>query len=134
MNLSGAIPGFAVTDKFHASAAADLCSTEFERDLSQGSRRSREKTTFDQQTGRAHRVTLFPAGGGQSDFDITACARDVLAFVYYARRELGQGRVPPPQQVYYGGPTPMRMEYAGAQNIAADGAKPAVTDRLMVHS
>jgi hypothetical protein len=132
MNLSGSIPAFSVTDKFHASATADLCSAEFQRDLSQGSRESREKTTFDQQTGRAHRVTLFPAGGGHSDFDIASCARDVLTFVYFARRELGQGRVPPQQQVYYGGTYSIRMEYAGAQTIASDG-KPTVTDRLLVH-
>jgi hypothetical protein len=132
MNLSGGIPGFAVADKFRASATADLCSTEFERDLSQGSRKGREKTTFDQQTGRAHRVTLFPAGGGQSDFDIASCARDVLTFVYFARRELGQGRVPPQQQIHYGGPYSIRTEYAGAQTITA-GEKPTVTDRLLVH-
>jgi hypothetical protein len=132
MNLSGGIPGFAVTDKFHASATADLCSTEFGRDLSQGSRKGRENTAFDQQTGRAHRVTLFPAGGGQSDFDIASCTRDVLTFVYFARRELGQGRVPPQQQIYYGGPYSIRTEYAGAQTIAA-GEKPTVTDRLLVH-
>lgn len=131
MNLSGGIPGFSVTDKFHASATADLCSTEFERDLSQGSRRSREKTTFDQKTGRAHRVTVFPDGGGHSDFDIAACARDVLTFVYFARRELGQGRVPPPQQVYYGGTYTIRIEYAGAQTITV-GEKPTATDHVLV--
>jgi hypothetical protein len=132
MNLSGGIPGFAVTDKFHSSANADLCSTGFERDLSQGSRKSREKTTFDQRTGRAHRVTLFPAGGGQSDFDVASCSRDVLTFVYFARRELLQGRVPPPQQIYYGGPRSIRMEAAGVQTIAS-GGKPTAADHLLVH-
>ena len=131
-NLSGGIPGFSVADRFHASATADLGSTEFERDLSQGGHHSREKTTFDQKTGRAHRITLFPASGGQSDFDVAASARDVLTFVYFARRELGQGRVPPQQQIYYGGPRSIRMEYAGAQTITADG-KPTVTDHMLVH-
>jgi hypothetical protein len=132
MNLSGGIPGFAVADKFHASATADLCSTQFDRNLSQGSRKSQERTTFDQTTGRAHRVTLFPAGGGQSDFDIASCARDVLTFVYFERRELSQGRVPPPQQIYYGGPRSVRIEYVGAQTITV-GGKPAATDHLLVH-
>jgi hypothetical protein len=132
MNLSGGIPGFAVTDRFHSSANADLCSTEFDRDLSQGSRKSREKTTFDGGTGRAHRVTLFPAGGGESDFDVASCARDVLTFVYFTRSELGHGRVPPPQQIYYGGPRSIRMEYAGVQTIAL-GDKPTVADQLPVH-
>jgi hypothetical protein len=38
-----------------------------------------------------------PAGGGKSDFFIGTCARDAVAFVYYARVELGQGRVPAPR-------------------------------------
>ena len=130
MSLSGSIPGFSVTDQFHASATADLCSTAFERDLSQGRRDSREKTTFDQRTGRAHRLTLFPADGGYSDFDIPSCARDVLTFVYFARRELGQGRVPPAQQVYYGGTYTIRMENTGAQTITV-GKKPVVTDHVL---
>jgi hypothetical protein len=132
MILSGGIPGFSVLDNFHSSATAELGSTEFERDLSQGSRKSREQTTFDQRTGRAHRVTVFPAGGGHSDFDISSSARDVLTFLYFARRELGQGRVPPQQQIYYGGAYSVRMEYAGAQTITA-AEKPTLTDRLVVH-
>ena len=132
MNLSGGIPGFAVTDKFHSSAAADFCSTEFDRDLSQGSRKSREKTTYDRATGRAHRATLLPDGGGESDFDVASCARDVLTFVYFARSELGHGRVPPQQQIYYGGPRSIRMELAGVQTIAV-GGKPTAADHLLVH-
>jgi hypothetical protein len=132
MNLSGGIPGFAVADRFHSSATADFGSIEFERDLSQGSRQTRERTMFDQKTGRAHRVTLFPADGGHGDFDVASNARDVLTFVYFARRELAQGRVPPPQQIYYGGPRSIRMESAGAQTITARG-KPTVTDHMLVH-
>ena len=56
----------------------------------------------------------------------------MLTFVYFARRELGQGRVPPQQQIYYGGPRSIRMEYAGAQTITADG-KPTVADHMLVH-
>ena len=132
MNVSGGIPGFNVMDQFHSSASAELCSTAFERDLSQGRRKSRERTTFDQKTGRAHRATLFPEGGGESDFDIASCARDVLTFVYFERHELGQGRVPPPQQIYYGGPRSVRIEYVGTQTITV-GGKPTVTDHLLVH-
>ena len=132
MSLSGGIPGFAVTDKFHSSAAADFCSTEFDRDLSQGSRKSREKTTYDKVTGRAHRATLFPDDGGESDFDVASCARDALTFVYFARSELGHGRVPPQQQIYYGGPRSIRMELVGAQTIAV-GGKPTAADHLLVH-
>jgi hypothetical protein len=48
------------------------------------------------------------------------------------RRELVQGRVPPPQQVYYGGPRAIRTEYTGSQTIVV-GEKPTVADHLLVH-
>ncbi len=132
MSLNAGIPGYAVADKIRSSATTDLCSNELDRDLSQGSRKSREKTTFDQKKGTARRVTTFPDGGGKTDFDVAACARDALTFLYYARRELGQGRVPSQQQVYYGSAYSVRMEYTGAQTIRS-GDKPAVTDRLVIY-
>lgn len=54
-----------------------------------------------------------------------------MAFTYYARVELGQGRVPPPQQVFFGSPYNVRMDYAGAQNIQTE-QKTVVADRLAV--
>ena len=54
-----------------------------------------------------------------------------MAFAYYARNELGQGRVPPPQEVYFGSPYSVRMEYGGAQSITLD-KKTEVADRLTV--
>jgi hypothetical protein len=133
MALNAGIPGYSVADKLRGSASAELCSTEFARDLAQGSRKSAEKTTFDQKKGAAHRVTTMPAGGGKTDFDIPACARDALTFLYFARRELGQGRVPPQQQTYYGGAYSVRMEYTGAESITA-GEKPVMTDRLKTYA
>jgi hypothetical protein len=132
MSLDAGVPGFAVNDKFRSSATADLCSTSLDRDLSQGGRKSREKTEFDQANGVAHRVTLFPAGGGQSDFNIGACARDALTLLYYARRELGQGRVPPAQQAYFGSAYSVRMDYTGAQSISVNEKPPVVTDHVAV--
>jgi hypothetical protein len=132
MSLTAGIPGYSVADKFRGSATGEqLCSTEFERDLSQGARKSRERTTFDQKKGSAHRATVNPEGGGRGDFDIPSCARDALTFFFFARRELGQGRVPQPQQVYYGSAYTMRMDYMGPLTIpVAD--KPTVTDRVAV--
>ena len=75
-----------------------LCSLELERNFSHASKKSREKTTFDQKANRATRVTTLPANGGKTELDIPSCARDALAFVYFARREMGQGRVVPPRR------------------------------------
>ncbi len=132
MGIEAGVPGFAVADKFHSSATSELCSTAFERDTSQGSRNAREKTTFDQAAGMAHRATELPAGGGQSDFQIGSCARDALAFLYYSRRELGQGRVPPARQAYFGSAYSVHMEYTGAQSISIGESRPEVTDRLVI--
>jgi hypothetical protein len=72
-----------------------------------------------------------PAGGGSTDLDIPACARDALTFVYFARRELGQGRVPPPERVFFGGSYSARLEYTGPVTLEPRG-KPTVTDRVAV--
>jgi hypothetical protein len=131
LTLNAAIPGFALTDHLKASATADLCSTEFERDLSNGGKNTREKTTFDQTQGTAHRVTTLPKDGGESTFSIPSCTRDALTYIYYGRRELGQGRVPQAQTVYYGSRYAVRMDYTGAQSINVAG-KSTVTDHLVV--
>ena len=55
-----------------------------------------------------------------------------MAFLYFARRELGQGRVAPPQQVFFGSAYSVRMDYTGAQTITVSD-KPSVTDHLVVH-
>ncbi len=49
-----------------------------------------EKTVFDYQEGSATRTTLVE-GGGHTDIDINDCAHDGLDYVFFARRELGQG-------------------------------------------
>jgi len=132
MTLDAGIPGFAVADRIRSSVTDDLCSMELERDFSHGAKKTNEKTTFDQKKGVATRTTLFPLGGGTSTFSFSSCARDAMAFLYLTRRELGQGRVAPAQQVFFGSAYSVRMEYTGAQTITVSD-KPSVTDRLVVH-
>ena len=128
--LNVGIPGFAINDHFHSAGTAALCSQELGRSLDHAGRRTDEKTTFDQKMLTAERVTTIPQYGGVTRFDIPTCARDALAFAYYARMELGQGRMPPAQQVYLGAAYSVRMDYTGAQNITVDG-KPTVTDHIV---
>ena len=70
----------------------------------------------------AHRATT---GGGSSDFRIPDCAKDALTFLYFTRVEMGQGRVPLPTTVVFGGPYEIQLEYKGEESL-----KNAVTDRL----
>jgi len=129
-SLDAAIPGFSISDTFGAGATTDLCSQEFVRNFSHGAKKTRERTTFDQRNFTAHRVTVLPADGGITDFDIPSCARDALTYLYFVRREMGQGRVAPAQKVFFGGGYSASLQYTGAVDIKV-GDKPAVTDHVL---
>ncbi len=127
--ITAGVPGFSVADKFHSSATADLCSLEFTRETAHGSKKTREKTTFDAKKGSARRTTTLPEGGGSTDIDIGSCARDALTFVYFVRREMGQGRVAPPDHVLFGASYSVRLDYTGPMTITS-GGKETVTDHV----
>ena len=126
--LDASVPGFAVTDRYHASASLDLCSATFEKEITHGSRKTHERIEFDKHAGVARRETL---GAGKSDVPISQCGRDALTFLHFARRELGQGRVAPQEDVLLGAKYNARLEYTGEQTIKV-GGKPSVTDRVIV--
>jgi hypothetical protein len=130
-DLDVGIPGLPIRDKYKSSMTGEYCSTELSRELSRGAKKNTEKTTFDQKSGHGLRQTLFPLGGGKTDFDLPACAKDALAYLYFARKELGQGRVPPAGKLYFGSEYEVRMDYTGAQTIPVAG-KPTITDHLNV--
>jgi uncharacterized protein DUF3108 len=125
-SLDAGVPGFSVTDRYRSEASADFCSAEFQRTATHGPKKSDESTTFDQQAGTATRETK---GGGKSEVKTPSCARDALAFLYYVRRELSQGRMPAPQTVFFGAPYEIRLVFAGTQNIKL-GDKQVEADRV----
>jgi hypothetical protein len=129
MVLDAGVPGFAVSDRFRSTANPDLCSLEFERETLHGKRRAREKTTFDYAKGTARRVTL--DGGGRTEAKIGACVHDALALVYHVRRELGLGRVPPAQSVFFGAQYRVQLDYTGARMISHNERR-AKADRVAV--
>jgi hypothetical protein len=130
-NLSVGVPGFPIADKYRSSIINEYCSIELHRELSRGTKKNTEKTTFDQKGGHASRQTLFPLGGGKTEIDFSGCGRDALAALYFARKELGQGRMPPAGTVFFGGPYQVKMEYTGAMNIMS-GGRSTVTDHVNV--
>lgn len=129
--LDAGVPGFAIKDKYTSSMLAGYCTSELKREIVHGSRTARETTTFDPQNGTAHRVTDFPVKGGVSDVVTGPCGRDAIAFLYFARKELGQGRVPPAQTVYFGSAYSVRQNYTGAQPVTLPDKSPEVTDRVV---
>ena len=122
------IPGAPYVDRYHSISNDTGCSSEFERDSRHGKKIANEKTEFDYRQGRASRVTK---DGGKSEVTIGSCARDALAFLYFARRELGQGRVPPQQEIFFGASYSVRLDYTGEEKVLV-GGKPAVSDRVAV--
>ena len=133
VTTSAGVPGFNINDAYRSSTgpAPDLCSVSLERDTSHGSKVGKEKTTFDQQAGSAERVTLLPEGGGRTTFNIGTCARDAVAYAYFAREELGQGRVPPSLTTYFGSAYSVTTTYTGSEDITA-GNKRTTTDHLNI--
>jgi hypothetical protein len=132
MSATVGVPLVPISDNFIASATGgDFCSSTLQREISHGNKKVIEKTEFDQQYNRARRRTLVPAGGGKSEFDVPICAQDALTFQYYARRELGQGRVPPAGKIFFGSIYQVKMTYTGAQDIPVAG-KPVVTDHVNI--
>jgi len=124
--LNAAVPGFPVKDSFRSRATADLCSLEFDRTYGHGSKASREKIEFDQPNHRATRTTMLPANGGKTEMQVSSCAKDAVAFVYFMRREMGQGRVAQPDTVYFGGGYSASLRYTGEGKM-----KDAVVDHVI---
>jgi Protein of unknown function (DUF3108) len=129
LSMDAGIPGYTISDNIQSSATANLCSLEMDRNTTHGSRKTNEKINFDYASGQGMRETA--NGGGKTSFSISSCAYDALDFVYFARRELGQGRVPPGEDVYFGPPYSVRLEYTGAQTIPVNG-KRVETDHVAV--
>ncbi len=113
-NVDAGIPGFSVTDRYRSETSSDYCSAEFQRTATHGQKKTDEKSTFDSHNGTVTRET---AGGGKSDTSASQCAKDALAFLYYVRHELSQGRIPPPQTVLFGSPYEVRLEFTGTQSV-----------------
>jgi hypothetical protein len=124
-DLDAGVPGFAVSDRFRSAASGSFCSAEFQKTTSHGSKRVDDKETFDPNSGTVTRGS----GAGQSEVSANTCGKDALAFLYYVRQELSQGRVPPKQTVFFGAPYEIRLESAGTESVKI-GGKPVDTDHV----
>jgi hypothetical protein len=113
--IDAGVPGFPVKDTYRSEAVPDFCSISFDRTTAHGSRATEEQETIDRARSVAVRTTL--KGGGRSEISVPDCVKDALTFLFYARRELGQGRVPAAQPILLGGLYQIRVDYTGAPVI-----------------
>jgi len=129
--LDAGIPGFAVKDTFGSSAGADLCSASMSKDSVHGTRRSTETVTIDKATATATRTTTVgDKSGGTSKVTVPDCVRDALTYLFYTRREMGQGRTPPAQQIIFGALYDVSLQYAGSETLQI-GTRHYVTDKMV---
>jgi hypothetical protein len=127
-SLDASVPGFAVLDHYRAIADGEYCSLQLEKEYQHGKKKSEERTTIDPSKRVATRQTL---GGGSSEINVAACAKDALTYLQYLRRELSQGRLPPHQSVLFGAEYRVSVQFAGTQNIVVS-EKRMEADRLNV--
>jgi hypothetical protein len=116
LDIDAGVPGFTLRDHYHSAARdADVCSTELTKKTQHGTRKGEESLTFDQSK---HLVTrqMLPAGG-KTEYSIPTCARDPLAFIQFARRELAQGRLAAQQPVIFGAAYNVRLEFVGTSSV-----------------
>lgn len=125
--IEASVPGFRVLDTYKSTADENLCSREFTKEFEHGNRKGKEITTF--AGGKAKRVTQ--GGGGTSEFVVPACPQDALSFLFFVREEVKRGRVPKPQQFYYGGPYNIRVQFVGVETVKVLDA-PMETERFKV--
>jgi hypothetical protein len=126
--VSATLPNFEVRDEYRAQTDAELCSVEFEKDVTHGSRRAQESVVFDQKNHRALRRTK---DGGESEFDVPPCVRDGLTFLYLLRSEIGRGRIPPPDDLNFGAQYQVSMTYAETRELEVAGEM-VKSDRILV--
>jgi len=124
-DLDANVPGFAVSDRFRSAASGSFCSVEFQKTTSHGSKKVDDTEAFDLNTGTVTRGS----GAGKSEMSANTCGKDALAFLYFVRQELSQGRMPPRQTVFFGAAYEVRLELAGTENVKI-GNKPVDTDHV----
>lgn len=116
---TASLPTMDIRDEYRARADTNLCSYEFKKKVKHGETEYEESVTYDQSERRATRRTL--GGGGESEFEIPSCVRDGLTYLYYLRRELGSGSIPPPDDINFGGQYQVVISYAQSLDVEARG-------------
>jgi hypothetical protein len=127
--IDGALPGFAIADNISARASDEFCSLELHKEIRHGRRTAKEKTTLSPKEGAGKRETL--GGGGTTELRVAPCTKDGLTFLYFLRRELRLGRVPPTQPVLFGAAYQVSVQFGGTQTLVI-GGKRVEADRLDV--
>lgn len=129
-DISANLPVIVVQDKYQSSTDFSLCSTRFAKQVIHGKRKQNEEVEFDQSDNTALRKNL--ADSTTQDLIVPPCARDALAYLYYLRQDLSQGRVPPPDDFNFGPQMQISVSYVETRKIEARGVMQDA-DRLLIY-
>ena len=127
LKLEAAIPGFKVQDVFHSTVDRNLCSVDLVKESTHGTRKAKETSTYTHPTGT--RITSH--GGGKSEFPVPACAHDALGFLFVVREQLAKGKVPTPQQIFFGAANDVRFVLVGPEKVTV-GEIPTDTEHFKI--
>lgn len=127
--ITASLPTMEIRDEYRSTADSGLCSFNFEKNIVHGAKKTKESVSYDPKALKAVRSTL--GGGGESEFTIPPCIRDGLTFLYYLRREIGSGSVPPPEDINFGAQYEVAVSYAQSLEIEV-GGEGMRADRILV--
>ena len=128
--LRASLPEIEIDDAFRSVTGASLCSVQFEKHLSHGSKRAHELLRFSPESvDRTNLASDRSERPGRSP--VSGCAFDALAFLYHLRRDLSDGRISPPGTVYFGAAYRVDLEYAQTRRLVWDTER-RVADEIRV--
>lgn len=127
MTLDAAVPGFMIRDEYTSTTDAKLCSTKVKKTVTRGTRKTGETIEIDTEKNIVTRKT--DDSDGKSEYSVSACAHDAMAFLQFVRQELAQGRVAPQQAVVLGAKYDVHLTFTGTETIRHNG-EDIVADRV----
>jgi hypothetical protein len=127
VTLDAAVPGFTIRDEYTSKTDLKLCTSEVKKKVTRGTRKTGETIEIDSQTNIVTRRT--DDSDGKSEYSVSTCAHDAMAFLQFVRQELAQGRVAPQQSVVLGAKYDVHLTFTGTETIRFGGEN-VTTDRV----
>ena len=116
--LDAAVPGFTIRDEYSSTTDSKLCSSEVQKTVTRGARKSAEKLKVDPAARTVARETK---DGGKSQYSVPECVHDAMAFLQFVRQELAQGRMAPQQSVILGAKYDVHLTFTGTETLRVAG-------------
>lgn len=127
LSLNASLPDMDIDDAYVSRTDAETCSLEFEKHARHGAKRTHEFLRFG--TNAVERINLEAGGRERPGIVPTrSCARDALAYLYYLRKDLAAGRVPPPSDIFFGAGYHLKLEYAQTRPLVWEAERRLVDE------